>query len=261
MEWRKESVKSAKFPLRTAWRVSCGEIALDQRSVIQLPNNCLLFFFFFAILSPKISSKATIIRAREQSLPLNGVVWLISTSVLAPLSSHYSIFKVYVVVKCQPVNQDGAAIVKAVGGKSILECARQTPHDPLSGERWRLYLASPYGCLWGGGWAGESFVPRTIALPVAKHKSRHASLRLWALNTWGALSASGAGWFQDKPGMFKSLPSVTTTQPDQVWWPDQLRSSEWVSSIEIIYLLYRFAPTRLKNIKSLSLAVISNQKM
>lgn len=93
------------------------------------------------------------------------------TSVHARWSSHYSISKVYVVVKCQPLNQDEAAIVKAVRAKCILECARQTPHDRRSVERRRLYLASPHGCLWGGGWAGGSFVPRTIALPVAKPNS------------------------------------------------------------------------------------------
>lgn len=98
------------------------------------------------------------------------------TSVHARWSSHYSISKVYVVVKCQPLNQDEAAIVKAVRAKSILECARQTPHDRHSVERRRLYLASPHGCLWGGGWAGGSFVPRAIALPVAKPNSRQAAL-------------------------------------------------------------------------------------
>lgn len=48
------------------------------------------------------------------------------------LLSHYSTFKVLAVVKCETAHQD--EVVEAVGAKSILEQARQTPHDSESRE-------------------------------------------------------------------------------------------------------------------------------
>lgn len=57
--------KTAKFPLGTVWSVSCGEMAVDQRSVSDsvAQQPCLLVFF--VILSPKISSGANIISKKK----------------------------------------------------------------------------------------------------------------------------------------------------------------------------------------------------
>lgn len=88
-----------------------------------------------------------------------------------------TVFKVCVLVKCEPVNQDEAAIVKAAGAR-----VKHLMTD--SGERRRLYLASPYGCLCVcvGSRVGASS-PCAIALPVAKHISRQEALRLSTLST------------------------------------------------------------------------------
>lgn len=66
------------------------------------------------------------------------VALLIGRLFAQSLLSHYSTFKVLVVVKCETAHQD--EVVEAAGAKRILEQARQTPHDSESRESANGYI-------------------------------------------------------------------------------------------------------------------------